>query len=145
MLPQHRSSHFGEVKPQGHFDGRHSFNTLTQMKQTHKVYYLQIDHHNMSLPSNTTQSYKNNIIVVKTFKISFLSSFQICNTILLTQSPYYRLHCSSIKWVGQEAIIQKLFSLTPCVKYLCMLHSWCCASVLSAEHLTQTSFYTSPT
>lgn len=31
MLPQHRSSHFGEVKPQGHFDGRHSFNTLTQM------------------------------------------------------------------------------------------------------------------
>ena len=42
MLPQHWSSHFAEVKPQGHFDGRHSFNTLTQRKQTHEVYYLQI-------------------------------------------------------------------------------------------------------
>ena len=41
-LPQSQSSHFGEGKPQGHFDEWHSIITFTQRKETHKIYYVQI-------------------------------------------------------------------------------------------------------
>ena len=42
---------------------------------------LQNDHHNTSI---TIHSYKIVFLVMRTFKIYFISDFQICNTVLLT-------------------------------------------------------------